>query len=373
VAAVGAGARLADVYDELDRSDLTIPAGCGPSVGISGLTLGGGIGILGRKHGLTADHLVGAEIVLADGLAVSCDDTNLPDLFWALRGAGAGNFGVVTSMKFTTIPVPNLTDFHLVWPYSQASRVIDSWQRWAPKSPQELAASLLISMPGEVGKDPQVNVFGTMLGSESQTVSLLDELVGMVGSEPTIINHEQKTFRDAKHYLNQLSDGALHGEVPQTEGLDADVHDFSKSEFFRQVLPNDAIDELVENLGTERTSGQSRELDFSPWGGAYNQVAADATAFPHRSEFFLLKQAVAVPWNAAPGQREEATAWLDRSWALTHPWGSGGVYPNFPDPELEGWGLAYYGKNYSRLTEIKKRYDPDDLFRFHQSIPPADT
>jgi FAD/FMN-containing dehydrogenase len=126
MATVGAGARLGDVYDSLDEHGLTIPAGCGPSVGIVGLTLGGGLGILGRKYGLTSDHLFAAQVVLADGRVVECDDHHDEELFWALRGAGGGNFGVVTSLTFKTISAPGGTAFHLVWSHTQAAALIDA-------------------------------------------------------------------------------------------------------------------------------------------------------------------------------------------------------------------------------------------------------
>src|SRR5215208_3132519 len=144
VATVGAGARLGDVYDSLDEHGLTIPAGCGPSVGIAGLTLGGGLGILGRKHGLTSDHLLGAQVVLADGRVVECDEHQDEELFWALRGAGGGNFGVVTSLVFNTVTVPSATVFHFLWPHTHAVALIHAWQSWAPAAPDELAASLLV-------------------------------------------------------------------------------------------------------------------------------------------------------------------------------------------------------------------------------------
>ncbi|HEY3873125.1 MAG TPA: FAD-binding oxidoreductase, partial [Actinocrinis sp.] len=108
-AVIGAGARLGEVYDGLARVGRTIAAGCGPAVGIAGLTLGGGLGILGRSHGLTSDQLVAARVVLPDGRIVECDDRREPDLFWALRGSGGGNFGVVTSLTFRTLPVPPST------------------------------------------------------------------------------------------------------------------------------------------------------------------------------------------------------------------------------------------------------------------------
>jgi FAD/FMN-containing dehydrogenase len=124
VATVGAGVRLGELYDALAEHGLTIPAGCGSSVGIAGLTLGGGLGILGRKHGLTCDHLLRAQVVLADGRVVECDDHHDDELFWALRGAGGGHFGVATSLVFRTLPAPATTVFHLVWPPAAAAAVV---------------------------------------------------------------------------------------------------------------------------------------------------------------------------------------------------------------------------------------------------------
>jgi FAD/FMN-containing dehydrogenase len=129
VATVGAEARLGEVYQALQDHDLTIPGGTCPPVGVAGLTLGGGLGILGRKYGVTSDHLIGAEVVLADGRILQCDDHHDEDLFWALRGAGAGNFGVVTSLVFRPVPAPgSTTNLHLAWPYEHAAAVIGAWQ-----------------------------------------------------------------------------------------------------------------------------------------------------------------------------------------------------------------------------------------------------
>jgi FAD/FMN-containing dehydrogenase len=130
VATVGVGVRLGELYDTLAEHGLTIPAGCGPSVGIAGLTLGGGLGILGRKHGLTCDHLLGAQVVLADGRVVECGEHHDGELFWALRGAGGGHFGVVTSLVFRTLPAPAATVFHLTWPPAAAAAVVQAWQAW---------------------------------------------------------------------------------------------------------------------------------------------------------------------------------------------------------------------------------------------------
>jgi hypothetical protein len=124
----------------------------------------------------------------------------------------------------------------------------------------------------------------------------------------------------------------------------------------------------VGQLQRGRRPGQSRELDFTPWSGAYNRVHGDATAFVHRDALFLLKQAVVVDPDASDAEREAARAWLSRSWASVHPWGTGGVYPNFPDPDLADPGHAYHGTNHDRLLSVKAGYDPGNFFHFHQSL-----
>ena len=144
-ATVGAGARLAGVYDALHEAGRTIPAGCGPTVGITGLTLGGGLGLLGRRYGLTCDALVGAQVVLADGRCIDCSAEREPELFWALRGAGGGQFGVVTSLVFATVAAPAATRFELSWPAGSAAAVVAAWQEWAPDAPDEITADLSLT------------------------------------------------------------------------------------------------------------------------------------------------------------------------------------------------------------------------------------
>jgi FAD/FMN-containing dehydrogenase len=357
------------VYDALAEHDLTIPAGCGPSVGISGLALGGGLGILGRKYGLTSDHLLAAQIVLADGRVIECDEHRDGDLFWALRGAGGGNFGVVTSLTFNTIPAPDATAFHLLWPHTQATALIDAWQTWAPFAPDELAASLLLTAPGDVDRPPVVNVFGAMLGTEADTAELLDELVARAGADPASVFSKHASYRETKRHLAEHGPGDDRLEQTSQGLAPRQGHDLSKSEFFGRPLPTEATAMLMKNFFEERVAGQSRELDFTPWGGAYNRTRADATAFVHRAELFLLKHAVVVKPDAPVAERQAARHWLARSWELVRSWGSGRVYQNFPDPDLLNWTHAYYGANYDRLARIKARYDPDDFFRFRQSLP----
>jgi FAD/FMN-containing dehydrogenase len=305
VATVGAGARLGAVYDALEP--YTIPAGCGPTVGIAGLVLGGGLGVLGRAHGLTCDALIGAQVVLADGSVVECDAEREPELFWALRGAGHGSLGVVTRLQLRALPAPELRAFELHRPHEEAAELIETWQAWAPDAPDGVAVSLIVDDAG-----------AHVIGTATEDVDL-----------PWDAPLRRGTFRDTKRLL--------------AERTGPDVDTWSRSEFFARPLPRETIEALV----TERRG----ELDFTPWGGAYNRVARDATAFPHRDARFLLKHTATEPGG-----------WLRRSWELVHPFGTGGVYPNFPDPELPDPDGAYYGANRDRVARARAAYDPEGIF-----------
>jgi FAD/FMN-containing dehydrogenase len=368
VATIGAGALLGEVYDSLNEHDLTLPAGSCPSVGIAGLTLGGGLGILGRRYGLTSDHLLGAQVVLADGRIVDCDDDHDHELFWALRGAGAGNFGVVTSLVFRTRAASSATNFHLAWPYSRAAGVVDAWQAWAPTAPGELHASLLVTAGRAVEAPPTLDLFGSMLGSEHDAAELLDQLAARAGADPTTDFRKHMSRQETTRFW--AAPGAAD-RADQDERQQSAEHEypFLKSEFFRHPLPRAAITALLANLAEERTPGQCRELDFTPWGGAYNRIRDDATAFVHRRELFSLKHTAIVDCDSSESAKEAARRWLTKSWRTVRPWGSGRVFPNFPDPGLKEWANAYYGTNYERLLRVKATYDPDSSFRFNQSIP----
>ncbi len=352
MATVGAGARLTDVYDALHEHGRTLPAGCGPSVGITGLTLGGGLGILGRRYGLTCDRLLGAQVVLTDGRVVDCDANHDPELFWALRGAGGGQFGVVTSLAFDPVPEPDTTPFELTWSSADAPAVIAAWQDWAPDAPDELSANLkLVAADGPV----QVIMFGAMLGTQADTAAQIAEVIDRVDAHPQSEARAGLPYSELKRSLGRI------GSAGQPEEPGPIV---SRSEFFRRSLPAPAIAELLDVFTRDRPAGERRELNFTPMGGAYNRVPADDTAFVHRSERFLLEHA-AVHRESG---KDAATRWARRSRAAVHPWGSGRVYQNFPDPDLTNWTEAYHGGNYTRLARVKRSYDPERVLHFHQAV-----
>ncbi|MGI5225116.1 FAD-binding oxidoreductase [Actinoallomurus sp. CA-142502] len=348
---VGAGTKLGDLYRSLRMRGRTVPGGCGPSVGVAGLTLGGGLGILGRAHGLTCDRLVRAQVVLANGHTVECDDQHDGELFWALRGAGAGQFGVVTTLVFDTVSAPRCSTFELTWDYRHAARLVEAWQAWAPDAPDPLAVSLLLNAPADPRRPPRVTVLGAAAAlAPEPTDEFLDAFIVRTGAAPQTRWCRDMSWPDTKRRLAERAPG------------DDDGHLFSKSEFFQTALPAEAIEELVDGLVATRHPGEARELDFSPWGGAYKRVPADATAFVHRDERFLLKHAAVVNPSACGPRRPVAGDWLTQSWQTVRPWGTGRVYPNFPDPDLDDPGRAYFGANLERVVQAKATYDPEGVF-----------
>jgi FAD/FMN-containing dehydrogenase len=353
LATVGPGVRLGDLYTALAQHEVTLPAGCGATVGIGGQALGGGLGLLGRSRGLTSDQVVAAQVVLADGRVVECDEQRHEDLFWALRGAGSMGVGVVTGLTLRTVPEPAATSFHLEWPYERAAALIGAWQEWSPAGPDELAASLLVTVGGEPGADPVVHLFGSMIAGEAETAALLGECVASVGEEPASSERAHMRYGSLKSYLAERGPG---------DQEDEDGRPYMKSEFFREPLRAGAVEALVEHFVRERRPGEARKLDFMPWGGAYNRVPADATAFPHREEIFLLEHSVVVPAGLDAAATEAARAWLSESWELVHPAGSGGVYANFPDTDLPDEQRAYWLGNLERVRRVKDRYDPEGVF-----------
>ncbi len=342
IATIGAGALLAQVYGDLHAHGRGLPAGCGPTVGIAGLTLGGGIGLIGRKYGLTSDRLVGAQVVLADGSVVDCDTDHEPDLFWALRGAGGGQFGVVTSLRFDTVPEPVTTRIQANWVARDVEELVAAWQAWAPDTPDELTVNLAIA--SEPGEPVQATVLGACLLEERPTRELLQELSDLIGTAVPFELRGGLPLRDLKSSVADPLD------VP-------DHHAFRiRSEFFAHSMSDLVLASLLDQLRADRTVGR-RQLSFTAMGGAYNRVPADATAFAHRNERFLLEHVAA-----------QGDPWVDASWTTAHADASGHVYPNFPDPALFNGPGAYHAGNEPRLRAVKNAYDPGRFFAFPQSL-----
>jgi FAD/FMN-containing dehydrogenase len=373
-ATVGAGTLLIDFYNELAAQGRAVPGGSCPTVGISGLALGGGIGVVGRAYGLTCDNITSIQIVTADGQIRTANATTNSDLFWACRGGGGGNFGVVTSFTFTTHDTQDICLFFLAWPWSQAAQVIAGWQSWAPHAPDQLWSNLrLAAVPG--GSIPSIIVGGTYLGSVSGAAAQLEKLYAAVGSDPP------SPFLSSTGWLHamlveagcdSLTVNECHLPTQNAQGQLSRASQYAKSDFFTKPLSSNAIGTIltgVENFQkVAGAPGASGAIAFDALGGAINRVAPGATAFVHRNALFDAQYTTTWPLGSASAEVARQHTWEQSFWQSMRPYASGQAYQNYIDPSLTNWQQAYYGANYTRLTQVKAAYDPDRLFNFPQAV-----
>jgi FAD/FMN-containing dehydrogenase len=371
---VGPGARLIDLYAALASHGLGLSGGSCPTVGIAGLALGGGLGVVDRLHGTTADALTSLSIVLADGSAVPADPSSAPDLFWASRGGGGGNFGVVSEFSFQAHPVGELGLFTLVWPSSSASDVLGAFMEWGKDAPLEVWANYLLGSGNAESGPISVRVTGVYSGPLSALESLLVPLIASVPTSPVY------TYRGETDYLSaMLVEAGCDGDtVAQCHlagssggGILTRSSFAARSNFLLSPLSDNGVSAAVAAVTARREIGVagSGGLAFTLTGGTINDVAPAATAFVHRNTRFLLEYNAGWPSGSPASVVSANRSWLNETWVTMQPYVSEQAYQNYIDPELTDWSTAYYGSNYPRLVEIKSRYDPDNFFHFAQSIP----
>jgi len=363
-ATVGAGARLIDVYAHLAAAGVGIPAGSCPSVGVAGLTLGGGIGVLSRAWGLSCDNLTAVEIVTADGRVRRCDVDSDGDLFWACRGGGGGSFGVVTSFSFRTRPAPEVSTFYLRWPLSAAAEVVAAWQPWVTSAEPALWSTCkLASAPGAEGR---VVVAGTWLGSPEALAGVLGRLVSALGPAPAARSSRRLSYLPAMLFEAGCSDTGLAAcHLPPEGGLERERF-AATSHLVAAPLGAAAVATAVGRVGdaADVPGMVAGGVALDSLGGSVAAIAAGATAFAHRDALFSL-QYTAV-WRHGPA--DAYSAYVRGFRAAMTPHLGNAAYVNYQDAAIPDWPSAYWGANYARLQAVKKQYDAHDLFRFPQSV-----
>ena len=350
------GATLADFDGATQAHGLATPVGINSTTGIAGLTLGGGFGWLSRKYGMTVDNLESAEVVTATGEVVRASASENPDLFWALRG-GSGNFGVVTRFEFRLHEVgPDLLSGLIVYPISEAKRVLQQYREFFAQAPDELSvwtvmrqAPPLPFLPAEVHGKEVVVLALLYAGDPKQGEELIQPLrrfgepVGEhVGVQPYAA--WQKAFDPL------LTPGARN---------------YWKSHNFTTIADG-LIDVVIEYV--KRLPSPHCEIFFGGIGGATKRPAPDATAYPHRAAEFVMN--VHGRWET-PEEDERCIAWSKDYFRASAPFASGGAYVNFLTADETDRVRAAYGPNYDRLARVKGKYDPNNLFRTNWNVKPA--
>jgi FAD/FMN-containing dehydrogenase len=348
---VGGGARMKAIYAELKRHDLMLPLGNSDDVGIGGLVLGGGVAAVSRALGLTCDSLTETDVVVADGTLLTCDQTTNPDLFWACRGGGGGNFGVNTSFTFRARRATDVSTCLLLWRWEHATTALVAMQEIMYRAPDEFAARIGISRAA--GNDGVVSVVGQHLGPAEELRELLRP--ALAAAAPYRVDIADRTYWEAVGFLHHTTAGGAFAARTRCTPVPL-------SEAGVRTLVT-AVDKWP---GSGNPDGAGAAL-FT-WGGAINRVPATETAFPHRDVLFLVS--MDASWNTAePAEvMRNNIAWLDGLYRDMGEFATDGAYVNFTDPDLPGWRSAYYGPNLDRLTAIKYRYDPDRVFDFCQAI-----
>ncbi len=371
-ATVGAGAKLVDIYNTLGNAGVLLPGGSCPTVGIAGLALGGGIGVVGRKYGMTCDNIASLQMVTAEGTLRTCSPEHNPDLYWACRGGGGGNFGIVTSFQFTVHPIPAIALFTLEWPWAAASDVLSAWQTWLPTTPDELWSNCLLLSQGSAGP-PTARVGGVFTGTPTALTGLLAPLLSAVGTAPTTNSVTAEPYVRAMMIEAGCEDdtqAACHLQSQNPAGVLERASFNSKSAYVHHAIPaagTQAIAAAAQDLA-QSVPGASGGFAFDAYGGAINRIAAPATAFVHRDALACIQYSVSYPDTAPASMLDAGRAWLTSAQSTLAPY-TAGAYQNYIDPTLADWQQAYYGANLPRLVSVKAAVDPDDTFHFAQSIP----
>ncbi|MGV9933191.1 FAD-binding oxidoreductase [Streptomyces olivaceoviridis] len=368
-AVVGAGAKLIDVYRALAAKGVTIPAGSCPTVGVSGLVLGGGHGVASRAYGLTCDSLTQATLITADGKQLTANASTNKDLFWALRGAGNGNFGVVTELQFRTHAAPQAVTAYLTWPWAKAAQVLKAWQEWGPSQPDEIWSSLHLEC--SPGRTPAISVACFSLGTYGELQNAVDRLAHLAGADASSVSLRRRGYEQAMEIYAGCSSfssdaqchlpGSTPGRSPQGR-LGRETY-AARSDFFDRSLSAAGIQAVLKQIAAVR--GGAGSIAFTALGGAVNRVSPTATAFVHRRSR-MLAQYIAS-WGAG-ASGSTAQSWLTSAHQAMQPYASGAAYQNYSDPTLKDWKKAYYGDAAARLAKVKQQYDPQRFFSYAQGL-----
>jgi len=355
IAHVQAGATWGDVDRATQVHGLATPGGEVSATGVAGLTLGGGLGVMMRTHGLSCDNLRSVEIVTADGMVRTASRDEHPDLFWAVRGGGRG-LGVVTSFEFELHPLgPEVATALVLYPYEDASAVLRAWRDVAGAAADTVAPEIALwsipplpDVPEELHGAPVVVVAGVHIGPPADAGPVLAPLCQL--GTPLADMSSTTPYVESQSALDELfPDGGRY---------------YWKSHFLDE-LSDDLLDTLVTH-DASRPSPESLVI-IRTLGGAIARIAPDATAYPHRSARFNLS--VDASWHD-PALDETAIGWARSTWRALAPFATGGLYVNFAGlGEDRGLRLATLGENGVRLDEIRHAYDPDGLFETAASLP----
>jgi len=351
---VDGGCRWGDVDHATHAFGMATPAGIISTTGVGGLTLGGGIGHLSRRFGLTIDNLLAVDVVLADGRFVTASAKENDDLYWAVRGGG-GNFGVVTSFEFRTHPLSTVVAGPTLWPLDRTEEVLKWYREFLPKAPPELNGffAFLTVPPGppfpeHLHLQKMCGVVWCYSGDPAQAEKALEPV---------------RALSPALYGVGPMPYPMLQSAF---DALYPPGHQWYWRADFVNELPDEAV-ALHAKFGARMPTMQST-MHLYPIDGAVHRVGRKDTPFSYRDAKWA---AVIVGVDPDPANREQITSWCKDYWDALHPYSAGGAYVNFMMDEGQDRVQATYREHYQKLAAIKQKYDPGNLFRVNQNLKPA--
>ncbi|KAF9164014.1 hypothetical protein DFQ26_001892 [Actinomortierella ambigua] len=367
IVTVGAGVRLGPLYTYLwENGQYLIAGGTCPSVGISGNALGGGLGMLSRKYGMLSDTVVGLRMIDAKGELWEANYNNNSDLYWALRGAGSGSFGLVTEFKIQAFKAPDkVTTMLIHWPFNMTRKVIEAYGRWGSPS---LSEDLFPAMRFEKQIELQINFLGSLADAEAALAPLIQD----AGPPSDKVVHEG-TWMEA---------AILWGAVPNLEAfrnpdLTAYRYHRGRSLLYREPLSSADIDIIIEYLTHPPEHSTKVFVIIDIWRGKIDRPHTPSAFDAHRAVYHSIN--LSVEWKGDSGNAsasaEECLAWSASFMSKLEDVFPGGrpnveAYQNYIDRDLTNWLEAYYRGGLPRLQALKTKFDPQNVFSFPQSIPP---
>ncbi len=341
------GLRDLALYEVLGSEGLVVPGGLCPTTGIAGFTLGGGQSSLARPYGLIIDNLLELEMVDANGRVLHANANQHADLFWASRGGGGGNFGICTYFRCRTHRIDTVAYANIEWDLRDLEPVLRTWQDYTTPNASELLTPLLTIASG---LESLLLMQGVFLGSAKELRRLLRPLL-RAGS-PQKVTIEEMPWLEAVARI-----AATQPDFPEPFK--------SVGPFVNELLPDKAIATIRRFIDKPPTSSVS--VFFHGLGGAVAKVPSEATAYFYRQA--LSNMSIFATWSTPDGA-DPGIRWVEKFRQAMLPF-TQGVYVNTPDLSIKNWPKAYYGSNFNRLTQVKAKYDPENVFNFPQSIPPA--
>lgn len=357
---MGPGASLIRVYEAVGQRGSALAGGSCPTVGIAGLTLGGGVGVLTRAYGLTSDALQSAEIVTAKGDVVMANAQENPDLFWACRGGG-GQVGVVTSLTFQTVPAPTISTAYLQWSFDDAVPVILAWQTWAPSADPRLWSTLKL-LSGTRHRSPTIQLTATWTGPAPDFDRQLAGLHDTAGVLPLVTS-----VKPDRSYLSVMFGYAGCADIPAGQCTTGSGGSLRREAFSAtshvpyNVLDATGASRLVDRcvLGQQLKGVRETAVSLDALGGAVRAIDEAATGFGHRKAFATVQYTATFDDGADPAPFDAFVR--DSRDAMKLFWGTG-AYFNYSDSRITDPGPAYFGDHASRLAAIRSAADPAGIF-----------